>query len=404
MPLATNFLSRNQSLYALDDNDNIRAYTEITTQMSGWSCSAGVFELSQEYREYPMYYSFKIQDSNPNSTITLSINNVTIDGVNTTNLNSFKLVGHALFRADAAARVNTTLGVRSSFDLNNVAKLYSASSQTSLTASILTPVRSGHIDVRKNSTAVLTSVYGNGTYIKYDCANSFKRGDLVYIFDTTQESFNATTAPVAVQYACNSFFTVQSSITGYVLPTSGYVKLSDPPEHLISYPYPDYAGEDMVSSLSFLISQHAGEPIYVTIPAIVDMNRIFASWSTQLGTQTLPQVLIDIDQTSTTEWPILRLLHSLTSNVEDVVDKYVAIERTDANLRPAYIDTDANINKSYLVDPGVALSEYYDWLIQFVGQTQSFASMSSNKAADYGATVKVRCATTANITTLMIYS
>ena len=400
MPYVESFLSRDQSLYAISDSDVTRAYTEFTNAMTGWTVTNAVgvepntasFSISIENREYPYFYTFEI---NPGAlrAVSISINNIPVPGVVATNLNSYKLLGHALFKSNSAITVNSTLGVRSTLDSS---RNTSRSALTNFTASIQSPAKSGEISVFRKKTSLISEVFGNGTFVKYVGGNTFVRGESINIHNSTLLDFETT--PTTVQYATSEFFTVNSSVTGHVFPSTAYAEKASPITSEESLPFREYSGEDLLCDLSFTISGHNGNKVYLTIPKIVDMNRIFASFSTRFGMSSLPQVLIDIDQASTPPHPVARLLHSLTSSIEGVVDKYASLDRVDPNLRPGFVAVDDDANKSYLVDPDIALPQYYDWLTQIVGQTKPYASIYSNKAADYGSTIKVRCATTANIT------
>jgi hypothetical protein len=393
MPYVESFLSNDQSLYAISDSGVTRAYTEFTTAMTGWTTNnTSTFAISLENREYPYFYTFELQSDNLND-ITISINDIPIPGVVSTNFNSYNLIGHALFKSDSEITVSSTLSVKSTLDsLRNS----SSSAQTQLTAFIQSPAKTGEISVFRKKTSLISEVFGNGTFVKYIGGNDFTRGESINIYNTSLLDFEST--PTTVQYATSEFFTVNSNIKGHVFPNTAYAEKADPILSEQSLPFRKYSGEDLLGDISFRISGHNRNKVYLTIPKIVDMNRIFASYSTRFGMSTFPQVLIDIDQASSPKYPIARLLHSLTSSIESVVDRYASIDRVDPNLRPGFVAVNDDANKSYLVDPDIALPEYYDWLTQIIGQAKPYASVYSNKAADYDSTMKVRCATTGSIT------
>ena len=395
MPYAGSFISRDNALYALDIGDRPRSFDEFNfSELTDWSSTNSSVSIVLDNREYPLFYVFKILPSDTN-TVTFTLNNVTIGGVNITNLNNMDLVGHALVKCANSVTVNTTLGVRSTI---NTSRSSSSSQLTSINPGIQTAVRSGSIIVNRNKSAVITSAYGNGSYVTYYSKNSYSPGDSVYIFDTGLSSFNYGSTPAIVQYATPQLFTVSNNAVSYVQPTSSYSYISGPTTHQISTPFPEYSGENLIASLGFSFSGHEGDQIYVTIPVITDMNRIFSSWATQITLDTTPQVYREIDEVSSPTWPMARLIHSLTAGVEDVMDKYAYMARTDPTVQSGFVDADDNVNKSYLVDPEIALPKHYDWLTQFIGQTRCYSTISSNKSADYRADIKVRCATTANIT------
>lgn len=400
MPYVESFLSRDQSLYAISDSEVTRAYTEFTNAMTGWTVTNAVgvgsntasFSISIENREYPYFYTFELQGIG-SSPISFSINNISVPGVVVTNLNSYKLLGHALFKSNSAITVNSTIGVKSVLDSSRAS---SSSVVTNLTASVQGPAKTGELSVFRKKTSLISEVFGDGTFVKYFGGNTFVRGESIYIYNSTLLDFEAT--PTIVLYATSNFFVVNSSVKGHVFPSTAYAEKFDPIASELSLPFHQYSGENLLCNLSFTISEHNQNKVYLTIPKIVDMNRIFASYSTRFGMSSFPQVLIDIDQVSTPQYPVARLLHSLTSSIEGVVDKNALLDRVDPNLRPGFVAVDDDANKSYLVDPDIALPEYYDWLTQIIGQTNPYASIYSNKAADYGSTIKVRCATTAPIT------
>jgi len=395
MPYAESFLSPDQSLFAISSANIPRSYTEITTAMSGWTASnASTFAISLENREYQLFYTFELQADN-DSPIVFSIDNIPVPGAIATNLNSYKLLGHALFKSSSAITINATLSARSVLDSSRNA---SRSAQTTLTPLVQGPVKTGEISVLKRKTALISEIFGNGTFIKYVGDNLFERGEVINIYGTTSPLPDFSTNTATVQYACKNFFTVADTTKHHVFPTAAYVAKLGPAVLEQSFPFPEYSGEDLECAMSFVITGHGRNKVYVTIPTLVDMNRIFASYSTNFGLSQFPQVYIDIDEESTPKNPVAKLLHSLTSGVEKVVDKYVSISRYDPNLQSGFVAVDDNINKSSLVDPDSASPDYYNWLGQIVGQTKCYSSIYSNESADYGSTIKVRCATTSNIT------
>lgn len=395
MPYAGSFISRDNSLYALDDSDQPRSFDEFNfSELTDWSSTNSSVTIVLDNREYPLFYVFRIVPATTES-VTFELDNVTIGGVNILNLNNMNLVGHALVKCSDSIFVNTTLSVRSTIDTSRSSSEFNI---TSINPDIQTAVRSGSIIVNKNKSAVITGAYGNGSYITYFSKNSYSPGDSVFIFDTGLSSFNYNSTPATVQYATPQMFTVSNNTVGYVQPTSSYSNLSGPTIHQISSPFPQYSGENLTASLSFSFSGHSGRDIFLTIPVIADMNRIFSSWATQMTLNTTPQVYREIDEVSSPTFPMARLIHSLTAGVEDVMDKYAYITRTDPTVQPGFVDEDDNVNKSYLIDPEIAFPKHYDWLTQFIGQTRCYSTISSNKSADYRADIKVRCATTANIT------
>jgi hypothetical protein len=394
MPYAGSFISRDNALYALDDGDQPRSFDEFNfAELTDWSSTNSSVTIVLDNREYPLFYVFKILPSNAN-TVTFQLDNVTIGGVNVTNLNNMELVGHALVKCSNSITVNTTINARSTITSRSI----SESHLTSINPDIQTAVRSGSIIVNRNKSGTITSAYGNGSYVTYYSKNSYSSGESVLIFGTGLSSFNYESTPATVQYATPQMFTVSNNTVGYVRPTSSYSHMSGPTVHQISAPFQEYSGENLNAALTFSFSGHAGEAIYLTIPVIADMNRIFSSWATQMTLDTTPQVYREIDEVSSPTWPMARLIHSVTAGVEDVMDKYAYMTRTDPTVQAGFVDVTDSANKSYLVDPDIALPKYYDWLLQFIGQTRSYSTISSNKCADYRATIKVRCATTANIT------
>ena len=394
MPYVDSFINRDNSLYVLDDVEKPRSFDEFDfASLTDWSNTNSSVSIVLDNREYPLYYVFKILPNNTNA-VSFELDNVAIGGVNISNLNNMNIVGHALVKCSSSFAVNTTVSVRS--DVSGRSE--SSSHTTNVNPGIQTAVRSGLIVVNKNKSATVTSAYGNGSYITYNAVNSYSVGDSVLIFNTGNSSFNYASTPATVQYATPRMFAVSNSAVGYVKPTASYSHKSSPNSDEISQPFQEYSGENLTASLGFSFSGHDGNAIFITIPVIADMNRIFTSWATRMSLETTPQVFREIDEVSNPVWPMARLLHSVSASVEDVMDKYSLIARSDPTEQPGFVDTDDSYNKSYLVDPDIALPKYYDWLIQLIGQTRSYSTISSNKAADYRATIKVRCATTANIT------
>ena len=394
MPYAGNFISRDNSLCAFDDADSPRSYDQFDfSELTDWSATNAGVTVTLENREYPLFYVFKILPNNTNA-VSFQINNVTIGGVNVTNLNNMSLVGHALVKCFNSLTANTTLSVSSV--LTSMSS--SSAHTTAINPEIQTAVRSGAVSVNRNKSAVITSAYGNGSYITYYARNSYESGDSVIINDTGLAAFNYTTTPATIQYATPQMFTVSNSSTGYVIPTSSYSYVVGGSTEEVSQPFTQYSGENLTASLGFLFTGHSGQAIYLTLPVITDMNRTFVSWATRMSLETTPQVFREIDETSSPSWPMARLIHSISAGIEDTIDKFTAIARPDPTAQPGFVDIDDSANKSYLVDPDIALPKYYDWLLQIIGQTRSYTSIYSNKSADYAATIKVRCATTANIT------
>jgi len=392
VPYANSFISRDNALYALDDFDQPRSYDEFNfTELTDWSSTNSSVSIVLDNREYPLFYVFKILPNNTNP-VSFQLSNVVIGGVNITNLNNMNLVGHALIKCDNSLSVNATLGVTSSTGNKTSAKT------TTINPGIQTAVRSGSIVINKNKSATITSAYGNGSYVTYYALNTYSAGDSIFISDTENSSFNYTTSPATIQFATAQLFTISNSAVGYVQPTFSYSYKANASIEEISQPYEQYSGENLTASLSFTFTGHDGGAIYLTIPIIADMNRVFSSWATRMSLETTPQVFREIDEISNPTWPMARLIHAVSAGVEDVIDKYELIVRSDPTVQDGFVDVDDSSNKSFLVDPEIALPKYYDWLLQFVGQTRSYSSIASNKCADYGSTTKVRCATTANIT------
>ena len=209
MPYAGSFISRDNALYALDDGDQPRSFDEFNfSELTDWSSTNSSVSIVLDNREYPLFYVFKIVPNNANE-VTFTLSNVTIGGVNITNLNNMDLVGHALVKCTNSIAVNTTLGVRSTI---NTSRSSSSSQLTSINPGIQTAVRSGSIIVNRNKSAVITSAYGNGSYVTYYSKNSYSPGDSVYIADTGLSSFNYEVTPVTVQYATPQMFTVSNHL------------------------------------------------------------------------------------------------------------------------------------------------------------------------------------------------
>jgi hypothetical protein len=163
MPYADSFISRDNALYALDIGDQPRSYDEFNfAELTDWSNTNSSVTIVLDNREYPLFYVFKILPSNAN-TVTFQLDNVTIGGVNVTNLNNMELVGHALVKCSNSITVNTTINARSTITSRSISK----SHLTSINPDIQTAVRSGSIIVNRNKSGTITSAYGNGSYVTY---------------------------------------------------------------------------------------------------------------------------------------------------------------------------------------------------------------------------------------------
>ena len=389
MPYAYNYFSRNASLYGLGDDDKPRGPSSIS---HGWTASNASVEITLDERVYPMFFSMKISplSSGP---VSIQFTDVPISGVNNSRLNNYSLVAHALFLSPVQSNVTASLTVKSSLFTT---RSDSEDSSTSLNPGSHTPVRTPGISVVRGGAAQITEAYGDGVRVKYTSDNSFKSGDLVRIYNTGLTAFNTTTN-ATVERATSRFFTVLNTTPGLVRPTTSYAELETPGIRT-SLPFPNYFGEDLLADVTFTISGHEENHIHMTVPVVVDMNRIFASWSTINSLIKIPQVYVDIDSSSAPQWPMTKLIHSMTSGIEDITDKAQAIGLYDASLQPGFVPVADPLNKSNFVSPDAARDEYLDWLIQMAGQPRSRVSNVSNNCADYGADIKVRCRSTVDIT------
>lgn len=388
MPYAHNYFSRNASLYGLGDDDKPRGPSSIS---HGWTASNANVEITLDERVYPMFFSMKISPSS-SGPVSIQFTDVPISGVNNSRLNNYSLVAHALFLSPVQSNVTASLTVKSSLFTT---RSDSEDSSTSLNPGSHTPVRTPGISVVRGGAAQITEAYGDGVRVKYTSDNSFKSGDLVRVYNTGLTEFNTTTN-ATVERATSRFFTVLNTTRGLVRPTTSYAELETPGIRT-SLPFPNYFGEDLLADVTFTISGHEENHIHMTVPVIVDMNRIFASWTTVNSLIKIPQVYIDIDSSSTPQWPMTKLIHSMTSGIEDLTDKAQAIGLYDASSQPGFVPVTDPLNKSNFVSPDAARDEYLDWLIQMAGQPRSRVSNVSNNCADYGADIKVRCRSTANV-------
>ena len=248
MSYVQTYLSRDQSLYAFDDNDILRNHTQLS--IGDWvSNASGTFSIVNEHQEYPLFYSFVLQEENSSVPITLSLDNVQINGVDTTLLNNYNLLGHALFFCSVGAEVNATLSIRS---IRDTSLTSSKSRVTSLNAGIQTPVRTGDITIFKKKASQIISAYGNGSYIKYESQNTFSVGDKVFIYNMATSGFNFELTAATVQYVTPEFFTIASSTVGYEQPSIAFALIDIPTDETASLPFASYAGENLTASINAL--------------------------------------------------------------------------------------------------------------------------------------------------------
>lgn len=394
MALAGNLISRDNSLYAIGDDGTARPYDQISTS---WTCVNGSVSVIPDNRLYPLYYTLLVSPSNQN-TVTLSLSNISVPGVNYLNRNKLKIIGHAQVKSSGSLSINCQIALRST---RNTSLFASSSKSIDINQNVNNAILSSPLYVERNKASVITSAVGNGSYVKYTSLNSFSAGDTVFITGNSVSDFDYTAPTFAtIKDARPGYFIVDASTVGYST-SSAFAIHSSPNEDEIPHPFPNYAGEDLTGSLSFSFSGHeSGQAIYVTIPALVNLNAIFDSWSTRATLTTVPQVMVETDALSEPEYPLVRLLYSLTAATEAVVDKYGLIRPSEPPEQSATIDGDDNIFKSYLVDEVISEDRFKAWLSQFIGQYALRRNIYSNKCADYGAQIKVKCATTSSMNLL----
>jgi hypothetical protein len=391
MSNAFNYISRDNSLYALSDSDVPRAHDEITTD---WVATNSGIATTIDKRRYPLFYTFRLS-ANTSAPVSFTLNNIPISGVNTEGYNNFRLSGHAIVQTQRTIDVNTTLSVRSTRDSSLTA---ASSSTTSIPSGILSAVRSGPVHVERKKASIITSALANGSYIKYVAPNSFQDGDIVLISGNSVDSFNfPLSSPATIRFARPDYFVVDGAYYGSSS-SQGFAVLADPTSEETSLPFDSYAGENLTASLSFLFTGNVeSDEIYITVPHVVDMNRIFASWATQTSLGTTPQVIIDVDSSAEVPWSYARFIHSLVAPLTDVMDKYALLRAVDLSSQPGYVAEGDVITRSVLVDSELAFASYRPWLSQFIGQNKIKRNLYSNKCADYGSTYKVKCATTSSV-------
>lgn len=127
---------------------------------------------------------------------------------------------------------------------------------------------------------------------------------------------------------------------------------------------------DEMVTCTFTISDHNGENIYVTLPAVHDTFSFLDNPYVNEARKYMPDFLWNIDSQSTNpQFPLFKLIDVLSHASSEVMETYSNIFEYDiSELSPIHDPTEVWA-KSGLTDADYHLSDYRPWLGQFTGST-----------------------------------
>ena len=223
---------------------------------------------------------------------------------------------------------------------------------------------------------------------------------LTYIFHALFKSSEKITIETSLQTdspasSIAPVITNFDAVDEYLTVRSNFVELS-PNNDL---PSSSYTGSDITFTITITITNHGGngQTLYMTCPFLYQENEYKQNPFVSNSTKYIPQVLLEIDQAQTPQYPMSKLMHALNYSSAQTSALTARFWKLDLEELPVEYDGTENFAKSKLVDPNLADYEYLDWLAQFNGTSLRGNIYAPNPAdATQTKSLSVRAATTAN--------
>ena len=223
---------------------------------------------------------------------------------------------------------------------------------------------------------------------------------LTYIFHALFKSSEKITIETSLQTdspasSIAPVITNFDAVDEYLTVRSNFVELS-PNNDL---PSSSYTGSDITFTITITITNHGGngQTLYMTCPFLYQENEYKQNPFVSNSTKYIPQVLLEIDQAQTPQYPMSKLMHALNYSSAQTSALTARFWKLDLEELPVEYDGTENFAKSKLVDPNLADYEYLDWLAQFNGTSLRGNIYAPNPAdATQTQSLSVRAATTAN--------
>lgn len=125
---------------------------------------------------------------------------------------------------------------------------------------------------------------------------------------------------------------------------------------------------DRYYNMSVEFDHHEGDPIYVTVPCLIDDHAFYRNKMVQNARATMPNVYWDkdIEQTNPT-YPMFKLYDVLTATTDDVMRTYSYWQNLELyEVAPGFTGEEL-FASSTLTDPNYVNELNRDWLAQFSG-------------------------------------
>ena len=143
----------------------------------------------------------------------------------------------------------------------------------------------------------------------------------------------------------------------------------------------------------------------MTCPFLYQENEYKQNPFVSNSTKYIPQVLLEIDQAQSPQYPMSKLMHALNYSSAQTSALTARFWKLDLEELPVEYDGTEDFAKSKLVDPNLADYEYLDWLAQFNGTSLRGNIYAPNPAdATQTQSLSVRAATTSNGTLATAYA
>jgi hypothetical protein len=230
---------------------------------------------------------------------------------------------------------------------------------------------------------------------------------LTYIFHALFKSSEKISIETSLQTdspvsSIDSVITNFDAVDEYLTVRSNFVELY-PNNDL---PSSSYTGSDITFTITITITNHGGngQTFYMTCPFLYQENEYKQNPFVSNSTKYIPQVLLEIDQAQSPQYPMSKLMHALNYSSAQTSALTARFWKLDLEELPVEYDGTEDFAKSKLVDPNLADYEYLDWLAQFNGTSLRGNIYAPNPAdATQTQSLSVRAATTTNGTLATAY-
>ena len=362
MTRTNNFLLYDNALSILDVNGNARDLESYQTLISDWSATNAIISVIDNVYIVPSFYTIKIVPTNTNQII-LRLNTQNLRGTNYEPINNISYVSHAMVKSGKELIVSGELKITSQFSGDT--KIVSANSSTIVDR--FNAVRTGSILLERGKTAQITNAVGNGTSVTFTGYNTFSVGDVVRTHGLSPSTYDLVNATITS--ATSTEFTVTSAATGtYSASLSkGYAYVTSE-SNTGSSPFLKYSGEDVLCDIAYTFNGHSvDDAIYFTFPVLIDENEVLRDWSVTATNIVIPQVYKDIDENSSPQYPMAKLINASMAAIDDIADIYSQIFRYESSEIPAFAEGTERWIYSELVDRESVTAANRRWLGQFTG-------------------------------------